>query len=376
MIKALLKTFGFLFIVFIAWILALSYIIKHAAGLFGIGLFVITSISLIIIYNYFKRNIQFFEKLRPLASLFNQPSISYLNDENTKQTIENFVSKVITKNKLAKPNINSSFLLQEIEDLLLLLSEKHSKISKDVLINDIRTVFHQINYETFKKVFNQELMLQSSENITSQEKLNLYAKTYFHLFGEDTAYDDYMDSLLKEAIPTSFMSIKELRALFTKDQRLARLRDILESDDYPSDDSAEDKYYTISDIDKMKDGTTFEYFMAELLRNMGYKSKVTKRSGDQGADVITYKLGIKSAFQCKISGDKINNSAVQEVAISLKAYQCHKGFVVTNSRLTKGALELAEFNDIEVWEREKLIELIEKYPVSKFINFDIKQKAI
>ena len=72
----------------------------------------------------------------------------------------------------------------------------------------------------------------------------------------------------------------------------------------------------------------------------------------------------------------INNSAVQEVTTSLKAYQCQKGFVVTNSRLTKGAHELAELNDIEVWEREKLIELVEKYPVSKFINFDIKQKAI
>ena len=43
--------------------------------------------------------------------------------------------------------------------------------------------------------------------------------------------------------------------------------------------------YTINDVDLMT-GTEFEEFIGLLFKKMGYTSRVTQQSGDQGLDVI------------------------------------------------------------------------------------------
>lgn len=121
---------------------------------------------------------------------------------------------------------------------------------------------------------------------------------------------------------------------------------------------------TIDDIDQM-DGYSFEEFLVHLYVEMGYRVEHTKLSGDQGADLIISKNGESYVVQAKKHSKKINNKAVQEVTAAIKYYHADGGIVVTNSEFTDSAILLAYPNDISLIGREKLIRLLEKYPVKK-----------
>lgn len=118
--------------------------------------------------------------------------------------------------------------------------------------------------------------------------------------------------------------------------------------------------YTIEDVDLMN-GAEFEKFIVELFNKLGYTTVATKASHDQGIDVIAKNKRIKLGIQCKCYSSKVSNKAVQEVAAALKHYGCDKGLVVTNSYFTESAIELAESNNIILWNRDilkqKIIEI-------------------
>lgn len=61
-------------------------------------------------------------------------------------------------------------------------------------------------------------------------------------------------------------------------------------------------------------GHKFEYKCARMLRRKGFHHvEVTKKSGDQGVDIIAYKHFSKYAVQCKYYSYPVGNKAVQEV---------------------------------------------------------------
>jgi hypothetical protein len=117
---------------------------------------------------------------------------------------------------------------------------------------------------------------------------------------------------------------------------------------------------TIDDVDLMS-SNEFETFVASLFQKMGYSTTVTKQSGDQGIDVIAEKNGKKIGVQVKNYSGPVSNSAVQEVAAGIKHYGCDKGLVVTNSVFTNSAIELAASNEVALYDRNKLEELINRY---------------
>lgn len=118
---------------------------------------------------------------------------------------------------------------------------------------------------------------------------------------------------------------------------------------------------TIYDVDKM-DGYTFEQFVKGLLSRMGYDSYLTPRSGDQGADIIATKDGIKYAVQTKrISRfHLVSNRAVQEVVAAKAFYNCDQAIVVTNSQFSASAKNLALRNNVDLWDRSQLDEYIRR----------------
>ena len=108
------------------------------------------------------------------------------------------------------------------------------------------------------------------------------------------------------------------------------------------------------------EGHEFEYFCANLLRKNGYENvDVTQGSGDQGIDIIAYREGIKYGIQCKCYSSDIGNKAIQEVFAGKTFYECHVGVVLTNRYFTKSAIELAQKNGIILWDRDKLISMID-----------------
>lgn len=86
----------------------------------------------------------------------------------------------------------------------------------------------------------------------------------------------------------------------------------------------------------------FEEHCANVLRSAGWSASATKRSGDQGIDVIAKKKKIVVALQCKLYSSAIGNTAVQEAIAGREFLRATFAAVVTNSSYTKSARQLAE----------------------------------
>lgn len=113
----------------------------------------------------------------------------------------------------------------------------------------------------------------------------------------------------------------------------------------------------VVEYSNVQNGYEFEEYVANLYKELGYKiEEVTKKSGDQGADVIAYKNNIKYVIQVKFYNNPVGNKAVQEVVGAKGMYKADKGIVITNSTFTQSAIELAKANNIELVNGEKIEE--------------------
>jgi len=111
-------------------------------------------------------------------------------------------------------------------------------------------------------------------------------------------------------------------------------------------------------IDDMK-GQDFEKYCANLLIAYGFVNvQVTRGSGDQGVDIIGNYNNLKYAIQCKRYSHKLSNTPIQEVAAGKNYYNCQRALVITNNYFTEGAIDLAKANNVELWDRNNLMQLI------------------
>ncbi|MBL4763861.1 MAG: restriction endonuclease [Colwellia sp.] len=92
----------------------------------------------------------------------------------------------------------------------------------------------------------------------------------------------------------------------------------------------------------------YEEYIAQNLISLDWDAYSTKGSGDQGADVLAEKNGIKLVVQCKLYGQPVGNKAVQEVYSAKGFYGCDVAIVVTNSSFTKSAMQLASSLDVHL----------------------------
>jgi restriction system protein len=113
----------------------------------------------------------------------------------------------------------------------------------------------------------------------------------------------------------------------------------------------------MADIDKMN-GKEFEQYLAVLFDKLGYQVKRTSYRGDYGADLVIQKLDEKIVVQAKRYNKKVGIKAVQEAVASKDYYRCRKAMVVTNSQYTQQAINLAQANNVELWDRKKLVKMM------------------
>ncbi|MFB3167471.1 restriction endonuclease [Neobacillus sp. 179-C4.2 HS] len=112
-------------------------------------------------------------------------------------------------------------------------------------------------------------------------------------------------------------------------------------------------------------GFEFEEYIGQLLTDLGYQNvKITPKSGDGGVDITAKDVnGYKVAVQCKRLKSKVGNSAIQEVYLGKKLENCKRAIVITNSYFTKPAIEAATKTQVELWDRDKLIEQMRKVEI-------------
>lgn len=117
------------------------------------------------------------------------------------------------------------------------------------------------------------------------------------------------------------------------------------------------KRANMAEVDMMK-GVQFEHYLQQLFIMLGYQVKLTRASGDFGADLILIKDYTKIVVQAKRYTKNVGLKAVQEVSGAKKHYGANEAWVVTNSLYTKQAKELAYSNEVFLIDRHDLLTLI------------------
>ena len=112
-------------------------------------------------------------------------------------------------------------------------------------------------------------------------------------------------------------------------------------------------------LDRVHNGFEFETLVANMLRRNGFDEvRQTRKSGDQGVDVLASKGGVQYAVQCKYYASPVGNKAIQEVTAGKIHYGCDCAVVVTNAAFTQSAMELALSTGTLLWDGKALASML------------------
>ncbi|WP_367304502.1 restriction endonuclease [Lentilactobacillus parabuchneri] len=121
------------------------------------------------------------------------------------------------------------------------------------------------------------------------------------------------------------------------------------------------KYRVTLELNKIDDltGLEFESYITNLLKKLGFKdAKSTVATGDNGIDVLAHNGDTYYGIQCKLYSNPVGNQAVQQAYAGGSYYKTDKNIVVSNNYFTPSALQAADTMDVDLWDRDKLAELI------------------
>ncbi len=99
----------------------------------------------------------------------------------------------------------------------------------------------------------------------------------------------------------------------------------------------------------------FELFLQWSFEQQGYKVRKTKKSGDQGADLVLENLGIKTVVQIKKRKKTTGNDAVQQVHAARGFYEADRAIVISSTKFSKHAVELANRLNVELWDWQRVL---------------------
>src|SRR5690606_1984973 len=101
-------------------------------------------------------------------------------------------------------------------------------------------------------------------------------------------------------------------------------------------------------------GHDYERFVGNLVGDCGWGVQVTKGSGDQGADVIAERDGVRVVIQCKLYASTVGNKAVQEVYAAKTFYDCDYACVVSNAGYTPSARKIASRTGVHLLHHDEI----------------------
>jgi restriction system protein len=112
---------------------------------------------------------------------------------------------------------------------------------------------------------------------------------------------------------------------------------------------------------------TFESFCVELLRAAKFQAFRTPIGKDQGIDIFAYKNGNfekpAAIAQCKAWATmKVGVKDIREFYGVMAANNVENGFYFVTGEYTPDALEFANQNKINIFDGEKILQLIKKAP--------------
>jgi restriction system protein len=102
------------------------------------------------------------------------------------------------------------------------------------------------------------------------------------------------------------------------------------------------------------DPRAYEAMVADALQDIGWTTRLTKGSGDQGVDVIAEMREKRVVIQCKRYQSPIGNGAVQEAYAGRSFEDADFAAVVSNAGFTVGARQIAEATRVVLLHHDEL----------------------
>lgn len=122
------------------------------------------------------------------------------------------------------------------------------------------------------------------------------------------------------------------------------------------------RIFEITQIDSLS-GVEFEMVLKQLFEKQGFDVKLTKKSGDFGADLICTKNKITTIVQAKCYHGVVGPRAIQEIVGAKSHYKSMDAMVVTNNYFSKEATILASENNVKLIDRDGLKSLLSKVEI-------------
>lgn len=277
--------------------------------------------------------------------------------ENTKYTIEEISKKLfpiykqhyteVFKEKFNEGTFQSLITMIDsyvnldinVEKLDLLYESEINEFKKD---KKFKALLKRIDNKIFFDKFN------INYNINSDDINNSYTQLYHYILkktGKDISSDTFFNFVMDKYNYVEFLKSKQE----SEEAELERER--LLNGDFTKEKKIEIDKLT---FDNISNGYEFEYYLKNIFERLDYSVEVTKSSGDQGADLVIMKNGLKTVVQAKYYTNPVGNKAVQEVVGSIAFYNADNGMVVTNSTFTNSAIVLAKSNNITLIDGKEL----------------------
>tara|TARA_Y100000310_G_C20663401_1_gene806070 strand:- start:501 stop:2375 length:1875 start_codon:yes stop_codon:yes gene_type:complete len=301
--------------------------------------------------------------------------MSYLIKKNSLGGLEDYFSNLYQQTQERAPSSSQDY--DEIMDAEATcnngfqLVEDVTKLRKLLEKKGIKTDYGQIFDEMISLI---------KEDI--QKLMNKLTKPAHKRISKITKTDK--KKIIKEYLKLGFdepnvMIISDLFDKFSLDYNESEVTRLLQEciEEQELDDFEESlgvkKIRKIGDFDKLN-GHQFEEYLKELFTVLGYQVVRTKGSGDQGADLIIKKDGTKTVVQAKKYSGSVTNKAIQEVVASKKHYSADGGMVVTTGKFTKSAIDLAKSNKVDLWDKNKLKQVVKDINKSSNSNKGLKSE--
>ena len=167
----------------------------------------------------------------------------------------------------------------------------------------------------------------------------------------------------------SFFSVKNYADEFLAalDKDFKKTDASVEADDESVGATADDiventKDFILKELSRQLKGYDLEQFVADLLRAMGYRTKVSPQGGDSGIDITAYKdeLPPRILVQVKSQDSDIKETTIQSLKGAMR--EGDYGLFVTLSNYTKNAQKYLDSTPIiRGINGTELVDLILKY---------------
>jgi len=117
---------------------------------------------------------------------------------------------------------------------------------------------------------------------------------------------------------------------------------------------------SLTEVNNETDGIDFEHICTDILSSVGWDSKVSKASGDNGVDIVAKKNIFIVAIQCKRYSGKVGVAAVREIHAGKTLVGATHAAVVTNSQYTPQAKKEAAGLEVKLLHHSQL-ETLDSY---------------